>query len=117
MFNEVLFHNSGQHFFADVDDDETGGFCHVCEAEHFVPVDPGSVADTFLQAEFSLHVTACVKEIENTTSASPRFPSCKDVALLGIPCPLFSNLNQKRKDVLFNPANECLGHLADYPST
>ena len=64
------FHNSGQHFFSDVADDETGGFCHICEEEHFVAVDPSSVADTFLQAEFRLHV---LKKLKNTTSASPDF--------------------------------------------
>lgn len=33
----------------------------------------------------------------------------KDFALLGIPCPLFSNLNQKRRDPAFNPATQTPG--------
>jgi len=64
-----LRHHGWQHFFTDVTEDQSGGYCHTCETKHEEGIAIGE----------------------------------SEMAMMGIPCPLFSVLNQRTKNPGWNP--------------
>ena len=76
-------------------DDVEGGFCSICEKEHSC-----------------LSKDASRLKYEGESIGSEVSATAKDdLAVIGIPCPLFSSLSSKAKGKDFNPFLEQLGSL------
>lgn len=81
---------TGQHFYSDVADTAETSFCWKCDAWHEADKDRCCVP-----------ACACSCRCQDSSDL--------DLGIVGIPCPLFSVLNQRRRKEEFNPFLERLG--------